>query len=599
MTATNCAYNNNNDHNEAGFSVLTHPAVIYSNKRLLDPKEVSQLHTVHVIDFDQTLFRSPTPNPTLWDPYFLSRLTSWDEIGAGWWLTRGTLELGQEVEDSVWDGWWNEELVPVVRESAKDPGCLTILLTGRNSALYGDILLRMLQAKKLDFDLVATKPSIVARLHDKTEEETYLKLHTFSTKREFLYNVLLEYPSLRSMKVWDDRRGQVAQFRQAGQVWIEQGMLESFEIVHVIIPFRTLEREDEVRLVRSMVEVHNRQVEFEAQGGGFMVTGVGEMPRKRPELKDVEGMWDPYWEYVPERRTRIELIDVIQYTGVTFSESTQALLRGFARGGGLSQEPDGWMIQPPLALQGTDLSLWTPAKEFYIFLCARKGSPQIRQAMGGIGATVFVVVEAVGQIEGKAWALKVRGVHSRSLHGYKVLAPDGKIFPSVKSYLAAHPVKRFGNVVVKRQGDKPYITMAYDQSKGGRAADAGKISNWEPLDFSSSSAATISGRTGGKGQKIVLVGTISEKVLIGSKMPKFGHLATIPRAEIHIPQLVKNYTAERKLEISGQILGETLKAIENEMKRLSVANKQSNHDQVFEIVHRICAQLHSSSNGSS
>ncbi|KAF9122297.1 hypothetical protein BGW39_009855 [Mortierella sp. 14UC] len=589
MIAPNCASKDKDTHRSkdadkddgTGFSLLTHAAVIYSHKRLLDPKETSQLHTVHVFDFDQTLFRSPTPNAAIWDPYFLSKMVAWDECGSGWWLTRSSLELGPAVEASGWEGYWNEDLVPIVKESAKDPGCLTILLTGRNGPMYSDILIRMVQSKRLDFDLIATKPATVARLPDK-DEETYVKLHTFSTKREFLYNVLLEYPGLRNMHAWDDRLGQIAQFRQAGEKWIEQGMLDAFEVTHVDIPLRVLDPEEEIKIVRGMVEVHNTQV--------------------RPELEHVKDMWDPYWEYKPERRTMIEMIDVVKYTGVEFSETMQDWFRRVALGGRQGHEQDGldaWAIQPPAALKDTNLSNWTPSREFYVFLCARKATSEYRQKLGGVGATVFVLVEGVGQVDGRAWALKVRGVHSRSLvQGYQILAPDGQIYPSSAAYLAAHPVRRFGNVVLKKHGSKPYITMAFDRSQGGRATDASRITDWEPLDLgqgpSSNTAANLTTIPGGlgAGQKIVLVGTIQEKVVIGSKVPKFGHMAKIPRAEVQIPTLVKNYTTEKKLDITGHELGETLKRIETEMSRLSVANKQSNYDQIFEIVLRICGELH-------
>ncbi|KAG0274256.1 hypothetical protein BGZ95_009956 [Linnemannia exigua] len=620
MTAQNCASKDKDK--DAGFSLLTHAAVIHSHRRLLDPKEISQLHTVNVFDFDQTLFRSPTPNAAIWDPYFLSKVIAWDECGPGWWLTRGSLDLGPEAEASGWEGYWNEDLqVPVVKESIKDPGCLTILLTGRNGPLYSDILLRMKEVQDDNDD---------DSDNDKDDEETYIKLHTFSTKREFLYNVLLEYPSVRTMHAWDDRLGQIAQFRQAGEKWIEQGMLDAFEVTHVDIPLRLLDPEDEIRIVRGMVEVHNAQVKLEeaaaaaaasiVEGGEkgrgkmkFLVSGVGERPRIRPELAHVKDMWEPYWEYKPERRTMIELVDVVKYTGVEFSETTQDWLRrvalggcGGGDGGGDGHQEQGgldaWAIQPPVALQDTDLSKWTPSREFYVFLCARKANFEYRQKLGGIGATVFVLVEGVGQVEGRAWALKVRGVHSRSLaQGYQVLAPDGQIYPSSATYLKAHPVRRFGNVVMKKHGSKPYITMAFDRLQGGRATDASRITHWEPLDLSlgpsSTTAITNLATTPGglrAGQKIVLVGTIQEKVVIGSKALKFGHLATVPRAEIQIPALVKNYMAEKKLDITGHELGETLKRIEAEMSRLSVANTQSNHDQIFEIVLRICGELQQS-----
>ncbi|KAF9934711.1 hypothetical protein FBU30_000569 [Linnemannia zychae] len=617
-TKSNSDYNSLNDEDDTEFVFLNHPAIVYSHKRLQDPEIGAQFHTVHVFDFDQTLFRSPVLNTGIWDPYFLSKLISWDECGSGWWLTRDSLELGLEAEQSGWAGWWNEDLVQVVRESARNPACLTILLTGRYGPLYGDLLCRMTQSKQLDFDLIATKPASAALIPDKPIE-TYMKLHTFSTKREFLYNLLLEYPGIRKMTIWDDRPGQVAQFRQAGEKWIEEGMLEDFEVIKVTISERVLEPEQEIEVVKRMIGVHNQQVEREeaaiaaidAEGGEgkvqYLVSGAGKMPRLRPELKHVKDMWDPYWEYVPQRRTKIELKELVQYTRVEFSANTQDFLRRIAlngtqeiiRGQG-SKEQDNWKIQLPAALQDIDISTWTPALEFYIFLCARKAHPEYRRKLGGIGATVFVLIDGVGQVGGKAWALRVRGMHSRALAGYKVLAPDGQVFSSVKSYLAAHPVRRFGNVVMRKQEWRPYITMAFDRSQGGRASDTSKITHWEPLHPApqhSPAVNSLSQTTSrpAKEQKFVLVGTISEKVLMGINMPNLGQQAKVPRAEVHIPQLVQKYIADKKLDISGHEIGATLKAIEAEMNQEGIANLQSNHDQIFEIVLRICGELRSSS----
>ncbi|KAG0284964.1 hypothetical protein BGZ97_008005 [Linnemannia gamsii] len=141
--------------------------------------------------------------------------------------------------------------------------------------------------------------------------------------------------------------------------------------------------------------------------------------------------------------------------------------------------------------------------------------------------------------------------------------------------------------------------MAFDRSQGGRASDASRITGWEPLHLglpsstSTSTAFTTNAATAALagGQKIVLVGTISEKVVLGSKIPRFGHFATVPRAEIQISQLVKKYAVENKLDITGHELGDTLRMIEAEMARVGVANKQSNHDQIFEIVLRMCREL--------
>ncbi|KAF9118475.1 hypothetical protein BG015_006602, partial [Linnemannia schmuckeri] len=95
---------------EEDYSLLTHPAVVFASERLSDSDYVSRFHTVKVFDFDQTLFQSPLPNPALWDPSFIGILTSWAYCGTGWWHNPGTLEMGPEIEASLWDGWWNEAI---------------------------------------------------------------------------------------------------------------------------------------------------------------------------------------------------------------------------------------------------------------------------------------------------------------------------------------------------------------------------------------------------------------------------------------------------------------------------------------------------------
>jgi hypothetical protein len=115
-TTTNNSSNNNSANKdvealEEEYSLLTHPAVVFASEQLSDDNYVSGFHTVKVFDFDQTLFQSPLPNPALWDPSFIGILTSWAYCGTGWWHNPGTLEMGPEIEASLWDGWWNQAIV--------------------------------------------------------------------------------------------------------------------------------------------------------------------------------------------------------------------------------------------------------------------------------------------------------------------------------------------------------------------------------------------------------------------------------------------------------------------------------------------------------
>src|SRR3712207_2723881 len=74
------------------------------------------LTRLDIFDFDNTLFKSPVPNPQLWDSHFLGLLMGYGRVGKGWYHDLRTLELGEQVESSGWAGWWNEEVVSTIFE---------------------------------------------------------------------------------------------------------------------------------------------------------------------------------------------------------------------------------------------------------------------------------------------------------------------------------------------------------------------------------------------------------------------------------------------------------------------------------------------------
>ncbi|KAF8930370.1 hypothetical protein BGZ47_000590 [Haplosporangium gracile] len=650
------------------FSLLTHPAVVFASERLFNSDYVSRFHTVKVFDFDQTLFQSPLPNPALWDPSFIGILTSWAYCGTGWWHNSGTLEMGPEIEASLWDGWWNEAIVEKVRESSEDPGCLTILLTGRNGPTFGQKLVSMIQSKGLDFDLIVTKPTTVALLDPSGSSvsrkvnkvsasskpiEKYLKVHTFNTKHDFLYNVLYEYPAIRTMHLWDDRPCQIAKFRQAGQEWLDKKMLDRFEITVVQEPMVYLDPQREIDLVLAMVEANNRQVDIEEQGGPFLVPGVGAVPRTRPELRDRK-IWDPYETYVPQKRHRIEVTRMVRYTGVMFSEAVQRIMRD-KLGGSHPQDrqyqqqhyhehhhndvhdANPW-IDRPLVLRDQDLGKWVIPDDLHVTLCLGTGTPEFLESIGGLGATVLVEVESVGELENRIWALKVKemkmgassssGVEGDGEQGgqdddtceVRIVAPDGHLYSSLDALRAAYisrpstvislsssPVStpttrtpsiqeqeatqssildgedipldlvdldRLGHVVLKKDDSMPHITMAYDRLNGTRVMDSDKITKWEPL-------------TDADGQpypyRLVFVGTVAEKMLLGMKARKTG---VVTKAEVSLGNLIKSLTGDKT--ITGKELGEMVQAVKEEMDKLSVENRLANEERIMTIVHDVC-----------
>ncbi|KAG0028202.1 hypothetical protein BGZ82_008551 [Podila clonocystis] len=620
------------------FTLLTHPAIVYASSKLTDPEYTARFQTVNVFDFDHTLFQSPLPNPALWDPSFIGLLISWNHCYTGWWHNPGTLDLGPEAEATVWDGWWNEDIVHQVELSVRDPTCLTILLTGRNGPLYGGRLISMMQAKRLDFDIIATKPTTVARI-DGAAKETYLKVHTFNTKHDFLYNVLYEYPDIYSMCLWDDRPGQIAKFREAGQEWLDNKMLRKFEVKVVQEPHIYMDPKREVDLVFAMIEANNRQVEAEAAGGRPLVTGVGPMPRTRPELGN-RGIWDPYELYSPLKRHKMEVAKVPRYTGVMFSEPVHAFLRNLSVPDQQynHQEQQHYQhhlgsispIQRPSALQNweSSSSSWVVPEEFHVALCTGAAAPEFLESIGGLGATVLVELEAVGASDGKVWAWKVKEFPvSEQLVGHtnednndimdmdmplSIVAPDGHVFSSLEelkdhyqslasdpSIQNGHPqsntttstststtktkavnLNRLGHIRLLKEG-VPYITMAYDHRQGARAMDSASITDWEPIRSSRDGSPYP--------QRIVLVGIIGEKRLLGLKSRNWGTMATIPRAEVSIAKVIMSTSNNIHQALTGRALGEMIRKVQAQMESQKVDNKLDNLEKISDIAREIIA----------
>ncbi|KAG0207796.1 DTW domain-containing protein 1 [Mortierella sp. GBA30] len=623
---------------EAPFSLVTHPAIVYSTERLSDPAYINNLHTVNVFDFDQTLFQSPLPNPALWDPSFLGILTSWNYCGTGWWHNPGTLELGPETEATCWKGWWNEDIVNKVKESSKNPGCLTVLLTGRNGPTFGQKLIEMVNRKGLDFDLIATKPTTVAIMDpasvkptfkhaSKTANDTkqkrpveqYLKVHTFNTKHDFLYNVLFEFPSIRSMHLWDDRPCQVAKFRQAGQEWLDKRMLDHFDITVVQEPLLYMDPKRETELVMSMVEQNNQQVDTETAGGPYLVPGIGPLPRTRSELSE-RNIWDPYETYVPQQRLKIEVTKVVRYTGVMFSEPVQKIMRErlITQGdtgsvGSAVKEP--W-IERPLPLRGQDLSKWVVPDDLHVTLCLGVATSEHAKTTGGLGATVLVEVESVGEFEGRIWALKVKEMDPSSSDERELLivAPSGEVYPSVEALRSAYSsngsstvmsptssscatrdmqehqdahealisltlvdLDRMGRLI-SNKAVPPHITMAYDRLNGTRAVDSGKITEWENLSITSAPLFSY---------RLVFVGTIAEKRLLGMKSRKGP--STVTKAEVSVASIIKSLTGDK--DIPGKDLGEMIRCVKEEMERLSVENRIANEERIATIAQEVCDRV--------
>ena len=56
---------------------------------------------------------------------------------------------------------------------------------------------------------------------------------TLSQKIEQMSILLNEYPTVRTMSLWDDRAEHIVEFKKFGDKLVENGRLDKFDIVHV------------------------------------------------------------------------------------------------------------------------------------------------------------------------------------------------------------------------------------------------------------------------------------------------------------------------------------------------------------------------------
>lgn len=74
---------------------------------------------------------------------------------------------------------------------------LTVLLTGRSEAGFVEIIKRMVDSQKLDFDLVGLKPEV--------GPNNQCFANTMKFKQTFLEDLVLTYDQAEEIRVYEDR----------------------------------------------------------------------------------------------------------------------------------------------------------------------------------------------------------------------------------------------------------------------------------------------------------------------------------------------------------------------------------------------------------
>jgi hypothetical protein len=168
---------------------------------------MKEITTLSVFDFDGTLIDSPMPDTGRVE-YEQKTGKPWPH--QGWWGRVESLDM------DVFDIKPIPSVIADYRTEKSDPNTSVIMLTGRMQKLSHKVM-AILKANGLEFD------GYYFNRGGSTDVE---KIRT-------LNKVLDEQPSIKVVKMWDDRLEHIPIFEQWGKEKVESGVLEDFNITVV------------------------------------------------------------------------------------------------------------------------------------------------------------------------------------------------------------------------------------------------------------------------------------------------------------------------------------------------------------------------------
>ncbi|KAI9723688.1 MAG: hypothetical protein M1812_000988 [Candelaria pacifica] len=227
---------------------------------------VSQIKAIHVYDFDNTLFNSPLPNPKLWNGPTLGYLQTMEGFThGGWWhdpnILGSTGDGIEQEEQKAWEGWWNEQIVSLVELTMQQKDALNVLLTGRGEARFADLIKRIVESKKLDFDMVCLKVEV--------GPSNQRFSNTMNYKQGLLKDLIHTYTDADEIRVYEDRPKHVRGFRDFFTAFNKALMSPTAptprkpitaEVVQVAEGSTTLSPITETAEVQRMINSHNASV---------------------------------------------------------------------------------------------------------------------------------------------------------------------------------------------------------------------------------------------------------------------------------------------------------------------------------------------------
>lgn len=215
---------------------------------------IAGITAIHIYDFDNTLFITPSPNQELFTGPALEILQNPTLIhSGGWWQDPAFLKAtgeGWDVEQkTAWQGWWNEDVVALVRDSMVDPNVLTILLTGRRQH-FGPLISEMCRAKGLTFDALVMRSGSFS--------------NTLAFKVAFMTELLEHYKLVTKITIYEDRKWHMREFQKFLKEYSQAMRNElDYNVILVAGLIKFLDPMVETTLVRQAVQAHNEAYELD------------------------------------------------------------------------------------------------------------------------------------------------------------------------------------------------------------------------------------------------------------------------------------------------------------------------------------------------
>ncbi|KAK2593728.1 hypothetical protein QQS21_008546 [Conoideocrella luteorostrata] len=327
---------------------------------------VDSIKALHVYDFDNTLFKTPLPNPALWNGQTIGLLATQEAFSnGGWWhdnrILAATGDGLEKEEPRAWAGWWNEKVVDLARLTIKQPDALCVLLTGRSEKSFSELVKKMVAAKGLEFDIVSLKPQV-----SPTNQRFQSTMHF---KQLFLNSLLETYKQAAEIRVYEDRPKHTAGFREFFEEYNRrQGVTPtrgtiSAEVIQVAETSTTLDPITEVAEIQQMINLHNNAV-----------------TRQPMHL----------------RQNKLQIKKTVFFTSYMINADDSKKLFKLA--------------QIPKEMLGNDLKIHSNN----ILICPRPCPANILEKVGGMGSKMLWEVTGTACFENSIWAACVRPVPSTS-----------------------------------------------------------------------------------------------------------------------------------------------------------------------------------------